>query len=191
MSPMTKSFVFGYGSLVNARTHSYDPIIPATLRGYRRLWQPSPIRPVAYLTVVADAEAQIEGAIAGVAPSDWPGLAIRERAYKRIELTASTLSIDMTDQTQAYVYAVESANPPNSQQPILLSYIDTVIDGYWTLGGAVAAQNFFDTTTGWETPVLNDRASPRYGSAQAVSGEIRDFVDRQLSALMTQMQELE
>ncbi len=43
---------FGYGSLVNRRTHVYDSAHRATLEGWRRVWRPTALRPAAFLTAV-------------------------------------------------------------------------------------------------------------------------------------------
>ncbi|MEM7491215.1 MAG: gamma-glutamylcyclotransferase, partial [Pseudomonadota bacterium] len=55
---MTPRF-FGYGSLVNRRTHAYPDAAPFTIRGWRRAWRHTALRPVAFLTAVPDDGAAI------------------------------------------------------------------------------------------------------------------------------------
>ncbi|MEM9427313.1 MAG: gamma-glutamylcyclotransferase, partial [Pseudomonadota bacterium] len=59
----------------------------------------------------------------------------------------------------------------SGHHPILLSYIDVVVQGYFRIGGEVAVEAFFHTTDGWDAPVLDDRAAPRYPRHQSLSSE--------------------
>ena len=49
--------------------------------------------------------------------------------------------------------------------------------------GPAGAERFLDTTTGWATPVLDDRAQPVYPRAQTLTAEERAFVDDALVRL--------
>ena len=71
---MKRPYFFGYGSLVNRGTHDFDDAHPARLSGWRRIWRHTDLRPVAYLTVVPDASAEIDGLIAHVPDDDWAAL---------------------------------------------------------------------------------------------------------------------
>jgi len=52
--PMSAAFFFGYGSLVNRATHSFNNAQPAQLTGWRRVWRHTDLRPVAFLSVQRD-----------------------------------------------------------------------------------------------------------------------------------------
>jgi len=175
---MNGTHVFGYGSLVNARTHAMRGVEAARLSGFRRIWQPSPLRPVAYLTAVADAAGHILGATAEVEPGGWAALDERERAYRRHALPGEAIGRE-----GVAVYSVERVEPPRTDQPILLSYLDVVIQGFLEVHGAEGTQDFFASTAGWETPVLNDRATPRYPRHQTLTGVQREAVDAGLASV--------
>ena len=44
-------------------------------------------------------------------------------------------------------------------------------------------QRFFDTTDGWDAPILNDRAAPIYGRHQALREDERTLVQDWLAAV--------
>jgi len=174
---MTPSHVFGYGSLVNARTHDLHGVEGARLRGFRRIWQPSPLRPVAYLTVVAERGGHVLGATAEVPGHHWPALDERERAYRRRSLDGEAIG----GRTGVEVYVADGVVPPKRDQPILMSYLDVVIQGFLEVHGTDGAMDFFRSTAGWETPVLNDRPAPRYMRHQPTSRGVRALVDKGLA----------
>ena len=80
---MQDAYFFGYGSLVNRATHGFEWRTAAHGAGWRRVWRHTDLRPVAFLTVVPDADAEIEGLIAPVPGADWAALDQREAAYLR------------------------------------------------------------------------------------------------------------
>jgi hypothetical protein len=66
---------------------------------------------------------------------------------------------------------------------ILLSYLDVVVQGFFREYGAEGVQRFFDTTDGWEVPVLNDRGNPRYPRHRTLTAEETALVDDHLARL--------
>jgi len=189
-SEMKNPYFFGYGSLVNRATHDYPDAVHAKAKGWRRLWRHTRLRPVAFLTVVADEDSTIEGLIAGVPNADWAALDQREWAYQRIN-ASDDVSHDLSHQPDVALYAVphDQSHRPNVKHPILLSYIDVVVQGYLSEFGQDGAQRFFDTTDGWDTPIINDRAAPMYPRHQPLSKDDRHFVDEQLGALSAQVEQ--
>ncbi len=181
---MADPYFFGYGSLVNSATHDFSNPSRALLRGWRRVWKHTDLRPAAFLTVVPHAGSKIDGMIAHVPGDDWRALDQREWAYDRVPAT-SLVSHSLGDDIEIAVYAVsqEKHAQPSEQYPILLSYIDVVVQGYLHEFGTSGAERFFATTDGWETPVLNDRAAPRYPRHQQLTPEELSFVDARLAAL--------
>lgn len=176
---MVDARFFGYGSLVNRATHSYATAQRARLQGWRRVWVHVPVRPVAFLSVEPAAETTIAGLVAAVPGADWAALDAREFAYARHPITAVTKAGD----TAAQVYAVpqDQAAPPSAQNPILLSYLDAVVQGFLREYGEAGVADFFTTTAGWHAPIEDDRAAPRYPRAQALTAYERALVDRHLS----------
>lgn len=166
---------FGYGSLVNRQTHSYPNAAPATLQGWRRTWVGARERDdVAYLTAVRDPAAQIQGLIAEVPDGDWSALDTREAGYARCDATPGL----SPSRENVAVYAVQEADfVRHGAHVILLSYLDVVIQGYAQVFGASGVAAFFDTTTGWDIPILDDRTAPRYPRTQRLTNAETALVD--------------
>jgi len=180
---MADPYFFGYGSLVNAATHDFGDPRPARLTGWRRTWRHTDLRPVAFLTAIPDAQSEIEGMIAHVPNGDWAALDQREWAYDRLPAT-DAVSHDIEREIEIAVYAVpDRSATAGARHPILLSYLDVVVQGYLREFGAEGAARFFATTDGWEAPILNDRAAPRYPRHQPLSAAETAFVDDRLTRL--------
>ncbi len=175
---MSDAFFFGYGSLVNRRTHDFPEAHPARVSGWRRAWRHSPLRDVSFLTVVPSPGAVIDGLIAAVPGADWTALDERERAYHRHPVTRAVAHPVGRD-IEVAIYAIPGVDQavPSAAHPVLLSYVDVVVQGFLTEFGEAGVRHFFETTDGWEVPILDDRAAPRYRRAQSLSGAERNMVD--------------
>jgi len=173
---------FGYGSLVNLGTHDYHAPRPARLSGWRRVWRHSSRRPVAFLSVTRCEATAIDGIIAEVRGADWAALDAREAAYIRRDVTHQVEHDGTPMPTALYEAAHGHIAPPSANHPILLSYLDVVVQGFLTQFGEGGVARFFETTDGWG-PVLNDRAAPRYPRHRDLSTSERDLVDHHLAAL--------
>ncbi|SMH51467.1 gamma-glutamylcyclotransferase family protein [Maritimibacter sp. HL-12] len=175
---MSTPFFFGYGSLVNRRTHAYAEAQTARVSGWRRAWRKSPLRARCFLTVVPAAEDYVEGLIAAVPGVDWAALDAREHAYARFDVSQATQHragrlLDVA------IYAIPEGahHDPGDDNPVLLSYIDVVVQGFLAEFGPDGARHFFETTEGWHVPVLDDRAAPIYARAQSLDDAERAVVD--------------
>lgn len=180
---MSDPWFFGYGSLVNRATHDYATPRPARLGGWARAWRHTALRPVAFLTAVPAPGTVIEGLIAAVPNADWAALDAREWAYER--LPATDVTHDLTGTPEIALYAVPEAHQaaPDVAHPILLSYLDVVLQGYAREFGEEGVDRFFATTRGWEAPVLDDRALPRYPRSQRLTPAETLLVDQHLDRL--------
>ncbi len=180
---MRHAFVFGYGSLVNAATHDYGEVHAAQLPGWRRVWRHVEGRTVAFLTIMRDETSAIDGAIARVPGDSWTALDERERSY--LQEPTEDVRHGLGDGLDIWLYhAPEDLHQPHSSHhPILLSYLDVVVQGYARLGGETAVASFFQTTDGWEAPILDDRAAPRYPRHQRLSPEESRLTDTWLDRL--------
>jgi hypothetical protein len=180
---MRDAFFFGYGSLVNRATHAYTNAHPATARGWRRVWRHTPIRPVAFLTVHRAPGSAIRGLMAPVPGGDWRALDAREHGYDRV---AARGEIDhpLPDAPDVALYVIPEGKhgTPAATHPILLSYLDVVVQGFVREYGPEGAAHFFDTTDGWDAPVLDDRAAPRYPRHQNLDPAETRLVDAALAA---------
>lgn len=181
---MTGPRFFGYGSLVNLATHDYPDARPARLAGWRRVWRHTTLRPAAFLSVEAAPGVEIDGITAAVPASDWDALDAREYAYLRRDVSNAVFHpCGTVGAIAVYEAQADLLSHPSVIGPILLSYVDVVAQGYMKLYGETGAENFFATTSGWDAPVLDDRAAPRYPRHQPVTPEERAFVDEQLRNL--------
>ena len=149
---------FGYGSLVNAATHEFEGLSPARLRGWRRTWVLTSARPVSYLSVTSDPSGVIDGAVAAVPAGGWAALDLREAAYERHCVAGA---VDPAA-PGICVYAVPDAGRRGGPGGILMSYLVTVVQGFRKLHGAGAALRFFETTDGWDAPLIEDLDAPVY-----------------------------
>tara|TARA_R110002073_G_scaffold77480_2_gene187637 strand:+ start:581 stop:1141 length:561 start_codon:yes stop_codon:yes gene_type:complete len=176
-------YFFGYGSLVNLNTHQYPSAQLAKLRGWRRAWVRTAARDVVFLTVAPDPASTIDGVIAAVPNGDWLALDAREYGYAR-HSSGGAVAHNLTPTPDIAHYAIppEATGAPGNHV-ILLSYLDVVVQGFLHLYGEQGVAQFFDTTDGWETPVLNDRSDPVYPRHQVLKTAETDLVDDHLTRL--------
>ena len=180
---MSKDCFFGYGSLVNRMTHEFEDCRTAVLTGWRRAWRHTELRPAAFLTSVPSEGSQIEGLTALVPNGDWEALDAREYAYLRSDI-AHRLHHEAVERTVVQVYAIpaDAHGSPTERHPILLSYLDVVVQGYLREFGEAGVARFFETTDGWDAPVRDDRRDPVYSRHQRLTSDERDLVDQYLKS---------
>jgi len=185
---MQHAYFFGYGSLVNRGTHGFAGAHTATLKGWRRIWRHTDLREVAYLTVVPDPEAEIDGLIAEVPAQDWEVLDRREAAYDRVA-AAHQVSHPLAHAPDIAVYAIPDGKhqQPSREGPVLLSYLDVVVQGYLREFGEAGVARFFNTTEGWDAPILDDRADPIYPRHQRLRSDEQTLVNDHLAARKARM----
>ena len=180
-------YFFGYGSLVNRATHSYPDAEPAQLRGWRRAWVRTAPRDVVFLSVIPDTATTIDGLIASVPGADWAALDLRETGYAR-HLSGDAIFHALNPAPQVAHYAVpRERHQTGGDHVILLSYLDVVVQGFLNEFGPDGVRRFFDTTTGWETPVRDDRSCPLYPRHQRLAPQEQAVVDLHMTRLGTQI----
>ena len=181
---MTHSYFFGYGSLVNAATHRYAPTERLRIQGWRRTWRQVADHPVALLSAMPDDDSAIDGLIAPVPDNNWAALDAREQGYNRLVLTPAALP-EAYQEHDIAIYAVPETPVDGDphKRPILLSYLDVVLQGYLQQFGPLGAEQFLATTDGWDRPVQDDRAAPRYPRHQALDATQLAFVDSAIERL--------
>ena len=185
---MSDPHFFGYGSLVNTATHIYPNAQKAALTGWRREWVRSDQYDMVLLSAVPAApSSKIQGLIAAVPNADWSALDARETGYQRI-LSEGKVSHEGDVTIDIAHYAVPQSDWRDAgTQTILLSYLDVVVQGYQQQFGTDGVAAFFDTTDGWNTPILNDREAPRYPRSQILSPTETKLVDQHLARIAAQI----
>jgi len=182
-----KRFFFGYGSLVHKGTHDHDNHAPARLQGWKRVWVATPARALPYLSVIRDDDSAIDGLIAEVPDQDWEALDQREAAYQRVplgpELTHHMDDMPTGSLTVVYSVAPDEQQPVSEKNPILLSYLDVVVQGYFDVFGPAGVDHFFTTTYNWTGSYLDDRASPIYPRAQLCDTGLQAQTDARVKEL--------
>lgn len=180
-------YFFGYGSLVNRQTHDYPKAQPAQLQGWRRAWVRTAVRDLVFLSVIKDDTSTIDGLVAAVPNADWFALDAREAGYARLPSgSAVTHPISPAPEIAHYAVPPSETGVPGDHA-ILLSYLDVVVQGFVKEFGEEGVQRFFDTTDGWDTPVINDRATPRYPRAQTLTLRETALVDHHLDRLLARV----
>ncbi len=175
---MEDPYFFGYGSLVNLSTHSYCNPKPAGLSGWRRIWLNTYMRYAAFLSAYPVEGNEIDGIIAQVPDADWVALDARETGYDRLDATDQIL-IGKERPADCAVYVVPRSRETNTGQksPILLSYLDVVLQGFMQIYGNDGPDHFFETTDGWDRPVKNDRHAPVYPRYRQLKETEQQHVD--------------
>ena len=183
---------FGFGSLVNTGTHRYEALTPASVIGWQRVWINNDSYEHAFLSIVPKASSQIQGLMAKVPNDDWVELDAREVGYARRVLTesewfaeaSSSFGIDQKpDDVQMYVHVKgEYAEP---QKPILWSYLETVLYGYYQWFGAEGVHALVDSTIAW-TDILDDRKDPIYPRYVPATGNAVEIVIPTIQAIQNQ-----
>ena len=121
------------------------------------------------------AGAVIDGAIARVPGGDWAALDQREAGYDRIAVQIAG--------TPVAVYSIAEGRHglPDAPRHILLSYVDVVAQGFLRWFGEDGLARFFDTTDGWDAPIVDDRALPLYPRHQRLNPADTTLIDRHLA----------
>ena len=186
---MKDPYFFGYGSLVNTKSHGYINPQPATLKGWRRAWVATARSPVVLLSGVRSPEHSIKGLIAAVPDADWGALDTREAGYARL-LASNHVEHTLPETTDVSVYAVNPEHMhAHDDHVILMSYLDVVVQGFHEVYGEDGVQHFFDTTDNWHTPVVDDRDDPFYPRHQKLTRVQKSLVNDNLERLSTQIKQ--
>ncbi len=173
---------FGYGSLVNRATHrtSIVAAFPGRLRGWRRAWRPRPDMPgfpAALLTVRPVPDGIVDGLLVFDLVDNLAAVDAREARYRRVELRANQIEALLPPvRCPFYVYEADEALPPHREPPrILRSYLDAVMQGFFTEHGLEGLRRFLDETDGFDTPIHEDRDAPIYPRWVKLSQQERDL----------------
>lgn len=168
--------IFVYGSLVNPLARPPDlRAVTAELVGWRRAWAhriETPQGNVCGLTVALEEHATVKGIVLlhdGAEPFDFDE---REIGYERVPVAVRLIGSESPGElTECFVYAGHERHRgcATREFPIWRSYLDCVALGFLHLGGVEALDEFISSTSGWDAPILDDRASPKYPRALTIT----------------------
>ncbi|WP_075220900.1 gamma-glutamylcyclotransferase family protein [Acuticoccus yangtzensis] len=171
--------VFGYGSLVNRGTlPPHVSAEPVTLKGWRRAWRATSVAHAggvcAMSVVPAEGEA-IDGLLVTFEDDVRPVVDAREYRYDALDAPS------LGDTAIIYRASAGVDRFGDAENPIHLTYVDVIVQGFLTEFGMAGVERFMASTDGWHVPVLNDRAAPRYPRAQQLTAQETALVDRLLA----------
>ncbi len=175
-------YFFGFGSLVNTATHTYDQTQPASLPGWRRTWIQTHAHHLAFLSAVPCPQTEIEGLVAAVPNANWVALDLRETGYDRLDISEQ-INHSIENKPEVSLYSVrQNVDMQGTRKPILLSYLDVVVQGYFQVFGADGVERFFETTAAWDHPIIDDRNAPRYPRHQTLSSQEVELTNHYVTA---------
>jgi hypothetical protein len=179
--------IFGYGSLLNQRTHRRPDIsiYPFRLTGWQREWghcvDSGGAGKVCALTIRPNRRAEVSGAFVVDLRANLRDLDEREQGYRRVRIFSRARPSIPNIPANATIFTYTSDPPefrPGSREfPIWRSYLECVLAGFLDVGGKTAARDFVVTTRGWESPILDDRTAPKYMRATSLPAGIQTDVD--------------
>ena len=186
-------YIFGYGSLINHAsrllTGQAKEAQPVTVHGLQRHWgkvdgsyRISPL-------VAAPGEGFCNGVLVRVDEKALQQFDLREKGYCRIELDPAQVQTvqPLNDEMPVWVYTKDDHLPPCHLQPIMQTYVDTVLAGCLSISRTFA-KTFVDTTIGWHHPLENDRHQPKYGNHAGVHDDHLEHIDQLLAHVRTKHQ---
>lgn len=190
-----EQFVFGYGSLISEadRNRTIADLLdhqqtiisyPAIVRGMQRGWWAHRVPPglgTTFLAIRQDAQSRCNGVIFPVSDEELSKFDQREKSYQRVQIpfadvewfaTQSDAESATNSLTQGVIWAyfvkAEQDKIPDSDYPIVQSYIDICLTGcleieeqFFEAKEQSFAELFIDLTEDWNAHWVNDRLYPR------------------------------
>jgi hypothetical protein len=206
VDPKKAQYIIGYGSLMqdesrNRSASNTGTAYPVRVTGYRRGWFAkggSVGFDTTYLGLVPDQHSTINAVIYKINAVDIPTIDKREYFYCRLAVNpASYLLLKQETpmslgQVWIYVNKPESIATPNTQYPIVQSYVDIFVSGCQEQEERYALRNFakecLDTTSNWSTAWVNDRLYPRRPFIyQPKAGKIDNLLKQHLPVYFQQI----
>ncbi|MCW2309475.1 gamma-glutamylcyclotransferase family protein [Rhodobium gokarnense] len=182
--------VFGYGSLVNQATlPAGTTSMPGTLSGFRRAWRIAGKTPIGHtcgLTAEPEEGSTIRGTLILYPRSELADLDEREWRYDRHDLDLEAFAPDgdaaeVPEMRIVYRVKPEHERWGDEEHPVIQSYVDCVLRGYFERWGVLGVRHFVETTAGWHIPIRRDRAAPRYRRAVRITAEEEALFDHVLA----------
>ena len=183
---------FGYGSLVNDNTRNLESFgFPGRIKGFRRrwsIWTSSEERRafgfggVAALSVVPSKHAQCDGLLIFDHKDHLPQVDKREAMYDRVLIDMKDFMTrhEIPHGVDCYIYVGQPAHTDqvDPAYPILQSYVDAVMQGFYRKFGEEGVERFVAETDGWQTPIVLDRDRPFYPRSVHLTAKEEALIDR-------------
>lgn len=191
---------FGYGSLVNRATllSQAVAVFPARLKGWGRTWRPRPdmgptpgvmlpegLTP-SLLTAHRSEGASIDGVLVIDLAENLPGVDAREFRYHRRDIALEDLVFGenpaaapgLDPSIRLHVYEARTEHPDTlGPSPILRSYLDAVMQGFYREFGEDGLHRFVAETGAFHMPIHEDRDRPLYPRAVTLSAAEAELFD--------------
>lgn len=183
-------YIFGYGSLINHAsrllTGQAKEAQPVTVHGLQRYWGKVDSTYHISPLVAAPGDGVCNGVLVKVDEKSLQLFDHREKGYRRIELDPTQLEglQPIEGHLPVWVYTKADHEPPCHIQPIMQTYVDTVLAGCLSISSSFA-KTFVDTTQGWHHPLENDRHEPKYGNHAGVRDDHLARIDQLLAQVRT------
>ena len=178
IAPQQTQYILGYGSLLQTASRqrtlpSSDAGLPVLLSGFERGWfiRGSSYSPTTYLGAIENPEGNLNAAIYRLSiPEEMQDSDLRESGYCRKRVKPEQLlrlDQDPLPEGEIWIYAAppDRVQTPNSDYPIVQSYVDLFLGGCLELQKQFALADFAEqcvsTTSGWSAHWVNDRIYPR------------------------------
>lgn len=172
-------YIFGYGSLINShsrqRTGQTGKAIPAVIQGLQRCWGKVDGSYKIAPLVARIGEGHCNGVLVAVDEIALQEFDRREKGYHRVRVNLDSIACASDECTleegdTVWVYVKDNTEAPCEYQPIVQTYVDTVLAGCLSISESFA-ETFVETTHGWHHPLENDRHNPKYGNLAGVLDE--------------------
>ena len=184
---------FGYGSLVNLDTlPPKADATPGRLKGWVREWrvcgEGSDGQGRCALSIREDPGKEIWGVMVREPRTRLEELERREKRYRKVGSLGVSFRCDLAQDEGPGDLFVFVAAPGHYRwgtetHPILQSYLDCVLAGFYRLWGKDGIEHFLETTEGWHVPILRDRHAPVYPRAVMLDEQVRDAIDMATASL--------
>jgi Gamma-glutamyl cyclotransferase, AIG2-like len=184
---------FGYGSLVNELTwlHSerrHSERHPVEIENWTREWRhcvDTSRGPGCVLTAVQRAGSRIQGILIRCDAADLAQVDAREEGYDRVALPRRDVLSAVGDLPEKlYIYRSKPPHyrPGGVDYPIWFSYVEAVLHGFLSVFKREGVDAFIRSTSGWTTPVVDDRDNPQYGRSpkKLISAEHKLYIEQKI-----------
>ena len=170
-------------SLISDSIQLENSYIPCRVKGIKREWnfvnRNSSLNPISKSPLYLGADFNDDsytcnGVLIPISGSQLDLLDQRESGYTKKEIEINRIFIIGTDSgktllpnKKVYFYANQTGNKPlNNENPIVQSYVDTVLNGFISIDNKLKnndfefSKEFISSTYGWDNRWINDRIYP-------------------------------